>query len=96
MSLPNNLSSSVKSKKNSKKKKNMSKKQKLLRKRFESLKDEKARHEEDDYEEDEKQDVKVKYSVVYFNWAVSDDEDEDDQVTNVTLPLRKLCLKKSH
>ena len=72
----------------------MSKKQKLLRKRFESQKASQSKNDELDQE-----DVKVKYSIVYFNWAVSDNEDEDSEdddqkVKNITLPFRKMSLKK--
>jgi len=63
----------------------MSKRQKLLRKRFEEQKNlaaEKAAEKSrqiapDDCDELDQEDVKVKYSIVYFNWAVSDSEDSD-------------------
>jgi len=99
------------------KSKPMSKRQKLLRKRFEEQKNlaaEKAAEKSrqiapDDCDELDQEDVKVKYSIVYFNWAVSDSEDSDsedpDDKTgngnnrkskihrNITLPLRKMRLK---
>lgn len=64
----------------------MSKRQKLLRKRFEEQKNlaakkaaEKSRQiAPDDCDELDQEDVKVKYSIVYFNWAVSDSEDSED------------------
>jgi len=67
------------------KSKPMSKRQKLLRKRFEEQKNlaaEKAAEKSrqiapDDCDELDQEDVKVKYSIVYFNWAVSDSEDSD-------------------
>ena len=83
-----------KNKKKNKKKKNLSKNQKLLRKRYESTRNSNAINE-DEEDSSEKRDVKVKYSIVYFNWAVSDtedDEDEDGPITNVTLPLNNLKL----
>ena len=89
----------------------MSRKQKMLRQRYESTRNsavaaasELKEADDDDDEDDEnrRENVKVKYSIVYFNWAVSDtesedsDEDDDDKddgpVTNVTLPLRNLKL----
>ena len=65
----------------------MSKRQKLLRKRFEEQKNlaaEKAAEKSrqiapDDCDELDQEDVKVKYSIVYFNWAVSDSEDSDSE-----------------
>lgn len=91
----------------------MSKRQKLLRKRFEEQKNlaaEKAAEKSrqiapDDCDELDQEDVKVKYSIVYFNWAVSDSEDSDSEDhpdktgngkkihRNITLPLRKMRLK---
>ena len=94
----------------------MSKRQKLLRKRFEEQKNlaaEKAAEKSrqiapDDCDELDQEDVKVKYSIVYFNWAVSDSEDSDSEDNpdksgngngkqkihrNITLPLRKMRLK---
>lgn len=87
-----NSASKKSSKKSKKKTKNLSKKQKLLRKRLEESKNNMHNQEEAD-EADEQ--VAVKYSIVYFSWAVSDDEDdEQDQVKNVTLPLKSLRLGK--
>ena len=88
--------SSKNNKKKNKKKKNLSKNQKLLRKRYESTRSD-AFNEVNEDEEDSssRRDVTVKYSIVYFNWAVSDtedDEDEDVPITNVTLPLNNLKL----
>ena len=83
----------------------MSRKQKLLRRRAEVQRDNNLKNNEDeDYDED-RRDVKVKYSIVYFNWAVSDDEEDiddenesseeaEEMVKNVTLPLRQLKLQK--
>jgi len=89
----------------------MSRKQKLLRKRFESQKAEaemakklqKSPSFAEDDDELDQEDVKVKYSIVYFNWAVSDNEDDSDnpdeindqKIKNITLPFRKMRLKKS-
>jgi hypothetical protein len=101
---------------NNNKSKPMSKRQKLLRKRFEEQKNlaaEKAAEKSrqiapDDCDELDQEDVKVKYSIVYFNWAVSDSEDSDSEDNpdktgngngkqkihrNITLPLRKMRLK---
>ena len=82
----------------------------MLRQRYESTRksavtaSELKKVDDDDEDDDEnrRENVKVKYSIVYFNWAVSDtesedsDEDDDDKddgpVTNVTLPLRNLKL----
>ena len=103
-----------KSPKANNKSKPMSKRQKLLRKRFEEQKNlaaEKAAEKSrqiapDDCDELDQEDVKVKYSIVYFNWAVSDSEDSDSEDPdktgngnekkihrNITLPLRKMRLK---
>ena len=90
----------------------MSRKQKMLRQRYESTRNsavaasemkEAGGGDDDDEDDDEnrRENVKVKYSIVYFNWAVSDtesedsdeeDDDKDGPVTNVTLPLRNLKL----
>ena len=103
---------------NNNKSKPMSKRQKLLRKRFEEQKNlaaknaaEKSRQigNGNDCDELDQEDVKVKYSIVYFNWAVSDSEDSDSEENpddktgngngkskihrNITLPLRKMRLK---
>jgi len=68
-----------------KKKKKMSKKQKLLRQRFDSQKQKSSADATDD--------VTVQYSVAYFSWAVSDNEDsEDEQVPNITLPLKSMKI----
>ena len=87
----------------------MSKHQKLLRKRYEKTREndftKKAaanagtgNNDEDEDDSSSRQDVKCNYSIVYFNWAVSDSEDSDDDddeesedgpVTNVTIPLFK-------
>ena len=84
----------------------------MLRQRYESTRNSavaaaselKEADDDDDEDDDEnrRENVKVKYSIVYFNWAVSDtesedsDEDDDDKddgpVTNGTLPLRNLKL----
>ena len=76
----------------------MSKKQKLLRKRVEA---EKLNLEavEDDAEDDDgdsKVNVKLKYSVNYFYWAVSDSEEESDDAveTTVVLPLKSLRIQQ--
>lgn len=70
----------------------MSKKQKLLRKRFES---QKLQQNQQELEENEAN-VKVKYSIQYLSWRVSDSEDSEDEIhTEVTLPLSKLRLKKA-
>lgn len=69
-----------------KKKKKMSKKQKLLRQRFDSQKQKSTSADATD-------DVTVQYSVAYFSWAVSDNEDsEDEQVPNITLPLKSMKI----
>jgi len=93
----------VRQNKKSNKKKSVSKRQKLLRKRFESQKLEylTSTIEEDD---EDNQDVKMKYSIVYFNWTVSDSEEESDDdddecnefefIQNVVLPLKQMTLKK--
>jgi len=84
----------------------MSKKQKLLRKRAEAemaKKLQKSPNFAEDDDELDQEDVKVKYSIVYFNWAVSDNEDSDNpddensenqKIKNITLPFRKLRLKQ--
>ena len=77
----------IPNKANNNKSKPMSKRQKLLRKRFEEQKNlaaEKAAEKSrqiapDDCDELDQEDVKVKYSIVYFNWAVSDSEDSDSE-----------------
>lgn len=86
--------------------KKMSKKQKLLRKRAEAemaKKLQKSPNFAEDDDELDQEDVKVKYSIVYFNWAVSDNEDSDNpddensenqKIKNITLPFRKLRLKQ--
>ena len=88
--------SSKNNKKKNKKKKNLSKNQKLLRKRYESTRSDAFNEvNEDEDDSSSRRDVRVKYSIVYFNWAVSDtedDEDEDGPITNVTLPLNNLKL----
>ena len=88
--------------------KKMSKRQKLLRKRAEAEMAKKLQKSpnfaEYDDELDQK-DVKVKYSIDYFSWAVSDTDDSDNEnpdeknsdqktVKNITLPLRKMRLSK--
>lgn len=93
-------------KKANNKSKPMSKRQKLLRKRFEEQKNLAAKKAPDDCDELDQEDVKVKYSIVYFSWAVSDSEDSDSDEPdktgngnekkihrNITLPLRKMRLK---
>ena len=97
--------SGIKQKKKQKKvAKNMSRKQKLLRRRAEVQRDHDLKNDLDEDDED-RRDVKVKYSIVYFNWAVSDDEEDiddenesseeaEEMVKNVTLPLRQLKLQK--
>ena len=95
--------------KKNKNKKSVSKHQKLLRKRYEKTREndftKKAaanagtgNNDEDEDDSSSRQDVKCNYSIVYFNWAVSDSEDSDDDddeesedgpVTNVTIPLFK-------
>jgi len=82
----------------------MSKRQKLLRKRAEAemaKKLQKSPNFAEDDDELDQEDVKVKYSIVYFNWAVSDSEDSDNpddisdqKIKNITLPFRKMRLKK--
>ena len=96
--------------KKNKNKKSVSKHQKLLRKRYEKTRENDftknaaanaggtGNNDEDEDDSSSRQDVKCNYSIVYFNWAVSDSEDSDDDddeesedgpVTNVTIPLFK-------
>ena len=79
--------------------KKMSKRQKLLRKRAEAemaKKLQKSPHFAEYDDELDQKDVKVKYSIDYFSWAVSDsdesDQEEDDKVIAVTLPLKNMRL----
>jgi hypothetical protein len=84
--------------------KTVSRRQKLLRRRCESQRSSGAGPDEDD----DAVEVRVKYSVVYFNWAVSDEEDSDDSddedfssssqsfVENVTLPMMKKLSLAPH
>jgi len=86
----------------------MSKRQKLLRKRAEAemaKKLQKSPHFAEYDDELDQKDVKVKYSIDYFSWAVSDTDDSDNEnpdeknsdqktVKNITLPLRKMRLSK--
>ena len=74
----------------------MSKKQKLLRQRVEAEKlNLEAVEDEAEDEEDSKVNVKMKYSVNYFYWAVSDSEEEsDDAVETFVLPLKNLKISQ--
>jgi len=71
----------------------MSKKQKLLRKRVEAEKLKIEAEAEELEAADSTVNVKMKYSVNFFNWAVSD-SDESDVETTVILPLKNLKIQK--